>query len=208
MKQGIFTSDLVLNGTSLTPKIKGKLDVTSIDIPLFDATVRDVNLDFKNDKIYVKSLGTVLTNDISLNAILRNKLTPPYIIENATLKLPDLNINKITDTIQDMEAEATRNNLHTTTSNAQNFDISQIIVQKANINANKVKIRNINADNFTAQLGLNKNGLLDVNNFKFEIAQGSVLGQFKHNLHTHHTDLDITLDNANGAIMSDRKSVV
>ena len=203
MKQGIFTSDLVLNGTSLTPKIKGKLDVTSIDIPLFDATVRDVNLDFKNDKIYVKSLGTVLTNDISLNAILRNKLTPPYIIENATLKLPDLNINKITDTIQDMEAEATRNNLHTTTSNAQNFDISQIIVQKANINANKVKIRNINANNFTAQLGLNKNGLLDVNNFKFEIAQGSVLGQFKHNLHTHHTDLDITLDNANGAIMSE-----
>lgn len=203
MKQGIFTSDLVLNGTSLTPKIKGKLDVTSIDIPLFDATVRDVNLDFKNDKIYVKSLGTVLTNDISLNAILRNKLTPPYIIENATLKLPDLNINKITDTIQDMEAEATRNNLHTTTSNAQNFDISQIIIQKANINANKVKIRNINADNFTAQLGLNKNGLLDVNNFKFEIAQGSVLGQFKHNLHTHHTDLDITLDNANGAIMSE-----
>ena len=203
MKQGIFTSDLVLNGTSLTPKIKGKLDVTSIDIPLFDATVRDVNLDFKNDKIYVKSLGTVLTNDISLNAILRNKLTPPYIIENATLKLPDLNINKITDTIQDMEAEATRNNLHTTTSNAQNFDISQIIVQKANINANKVKIRNINANNFTAQFGLNKNGLLDVNNFKFEIAQGSVLGQFKHNLHTHHTDLDITLDNANGAIMSE-----
>lgn len=203
MKQGIFTSDLVLNGTSLTPKIKGKLDVTSIDIPLFDATVRDVNLDFKNDKIYVKSLGTVLTNDISLNAILRNKLTPPYIIENATLKLPDLNINKITDTIQDMEAEATRNNLHTTTSNAQNFDISQIIIQKANINANKVKIRNINANNFTAQLGLNKKGLLDVNNFKFEIAQGSVLGQFKHNLHTHHTDLDITLDNANGAIMSE-----
>ena len=203
MKQGIFTSDLVLNGTSLTPKIKGKLDVTSIDIPLFDATVRDVNLDFKNDKIYVKSLGTVLTNDISLNAILRNKLTPPYIIENATLKLPDLNINKITDTIQDMEAEATRNNLHTTTSNAQNFDISQIIIQKANINANKVKIRNINANNFTAQLGLNKKGLLDVNNFKFEIAQGSVFGQFKHNLHTHHTDLDITLDNANGAIMSE-----
>lgn len=203
MKQGVFTSDLVLNGTSLNPKIKGKLNVTSIDIPLFDATVRDINLDFKNDKIYAKSRGTVLTNDINFNAVVRNKLTPPYIIENATLKLPDLNVNKITDTLQDMEAEATRNNPHTTSSNAQNFDVSQIIIQKANVEADKIKVRNINADNFKAQLGLNKSGLLDINNFKFEIAQGSVLGQFKHNLHTHHTNLNINLDNANAAIMSE-----
>ena len=82
MKQGVFTSDLVLNGTSLNPKIKGKLDVTSIDIPFFDSTIRDVNLDFKNDKIYAKSRGTVLTNDINLNAVIKNKLIPPYIIEN------------------------------------------------------------------------------------------------------------------------------
>ncbi|MFQ8625269.1 MAG: DUF3971 domain-containing protein [Candidatus Gastranaerophilaceae bacterium] len=40
MKQGVFTSDLVLNGTSLSPKIKGKLDITSIDIPFFDSTIR------------------------------------------------------------------------------------------------------------------------------------------------------------------------
>ena len=203
MKQGVFTSDLVLNGTSINPKIKGKLDVTSIDIPLFDATVRDVNLDFKNDKIFVKSRGTILTNDINLNAIVRNKLTPPYTVENATLKLPDLNINKITDTLQDLEAESIRNNPHTATSNNQNFDISQVIIQKANIEADKIKVRNINADNFTAQLGLNKDGLLDINNFKFDIAQGSVFGKFKHNLHTHITNLDISLDKANAAIMSE-----
>lgn len=35
MKQGIFTSDLLINGTALAPKIIGKLDVTSIDMPFF-----------------------------------------------------------------------------------------------------------------------------------------------------------------------------
>ena len=106
--------------------------------------------------------------------------------------------------MRDMEAESIRNNTHTSTSTQnQNLDISQIIIQKANIEADKVKIRNINADNFTAQLNLNKSGLLDVNNFKFEIAQGSVFGQFKHNLTNHHTNLDITLDKANAAIMSE-----
>ena len=89
--------------------------------PFFDSTIRDVNLDFKNDKIYAKSRGTVLTNDINLNAVIKNKLIPPYIIENATLKLPDLNINKITDTMRDIEAESIRNN---TTSSATKAKIS------------------------------------------------------------------------------------
>ena len=203
MKQGVFTSDLILNGTSLSPKIKGELDVTSIDIPFLDSTIRDINLNFKNDKIHIKSKGTVLTNDINLNAVMKNRLTPPYIIENAKLKLPDFNVNQITDTLRDLEAEATKNNLHTTISATQNFDISQIIIQKAEIEADKIKIRNINADNFIAQLELRPSGLLDVNNFKFEIAQGSVFGQFKHNLNSHNTNLNITLNQANASIMSE-----
>ena len=203
MKQGVFTSDLVLNGNSIAPRIKGKLDVTSVDIPFFDSVVRDVNLDFKNDKIFVKSRGTVLTNDINLNAVIKNQLTPPFIVEKAKLKLPDLNINKITDTIRDIEAEATRNNLHTGTSENQDVDISQLIIQKAEIEADKVKVRNINADNFVAELELNKQGLLDMRNFKFEIAQGAVFGKLKHNINKHSTNLDIQLDNANAAIMAE-----
>ena len=202
MKQGVFTSDLILNGTSLNPKIKGKLDVTSIDIPFVDSTIRDVNLDFKNDKIFLTSRGTILTNDVKFNAVLKNKLTPPYIIENATLKLPDLNVNKITDTLVDLEAESIKNSTHTAV-NSQNVDISQIIIQKANIEANKIKVRNINADNFKTNLTLNKHGLLDINNFKFDIAQGTVNGRFTHNLHNHKTNLNIDLDKANALIMSE-----
>lgn len=203
MKQGVFTSDLVLNGTSISPRIKGKLDITSIDIPFFDSTIRDVNLDFKNDKIVITSRGTVLTNDVHLNAVMKNKLTPPYIIEDINVKLADLNINKITDTMRDIEAEATRNPSLGSSSNIQPFDISQLIIQKGNIEADKIKVRNINADDFTANLSLNKDGIVDVNKFKFNIAEGSVIGNFKHNIKTHKTNLDISLDKANALIMSE-----
>ena len=74
MKQGVFTSDLVLNGTSLEPKVRGKLDITSIDMPFFDSTIKDVNLDFRHDNILITSRGTVLTNDVHLNAVMKNKL--------------------------------------------------------------------------------------------------------------------------------------
>ena len=202
MKQGVFTSDLTMNGTSINPKIKGKLDITGIDIPFVNSTIHDVDLDFKNDKIFVKSKGTVLTNDVYLDAIIKNKLVPPYVIENLKLKLVDLDINKITDTMRDLEAESTRNNLHTS-DNSQSFDASQIIIQKGNIEADKVKIRNINANNFVAKLSLNKKGILDINNFKFDIAQGSVIGKFTHNLQNHKTTLNIDLDRANALIMSE-----
>jgi len=202
MKQGVFTSDLILNGTSAAPRIKGKLDITSIDIPFFDSTIKDVNLDFKNDKILISSKGTVLTNDILINAVMKNTLEPPYIFENINLKLADLNINKITDSIRDFEAELTR----TPTSgfnNAQNFDTSTVIINKADIEADKITVRNINADNFKANLSLNKESLINVNNFKFDIAEGSVLGSLQHNLNTYKTDLDIKLNNANALIMSE-----
>ena len=202
MKQGVFTSDLILNGTSISPKIKGKLDITSIDIPFFDSTIRDVNLDFKNNEIIIQSRGTVLTNDIYLNAVMKNQLVPPYTIENVKLKLADLNINKITDTLRDIEAEAIRNQ-NFGSNNLPPFDISQLIINRADIEADKIKVRNINADNYSANLTLNKNGDLNVNNFKFNIAQGSVTGNLKHNLQSHATNLDINLDKANALIMSE-----
>jgi len=202
MKQGVFSSDLVLNGTSLNPKILGRLDITSIDIPFFDSTIRDINLNFKPDKIYIKSKGTILTNELEIDAQMKNKLASPYILDNVNLKLEDLDINKITDTLRDLEAEATTKPTSYKTA-SQDFNISQLIINNANIEADKIKVRNINADNFTAKLKLDNKNLLDVHNFKFDIAQGSVLGNLQHNLTSHRTDLDIHLNNANALIMSE-----
>lgn len=202
MKQGVFTSDLVLNGTSLNPKIIGTLNITSIDIPFFDSTIRDINLNFEHDKITAASRGTVLTNDVYIDAVIKNELIPPYILQDLKVKLADLNINKITDTMRDIEADATRNPIITSQS-TQNFDISQLIIQKAIITADKIKVKNIKADNFKADLSLDREGLLNIKNFKFDIAEGNVLGHFTHNLKNHKTNLNINLDRANALIMSE-----
>ncbi len=202
MKQGVFTSDLLLNGTSSIPVVKGKLAVTSIDIPFLDSTIKDINLDFGREKILISGKGTVLTNDILVDAVMKNKLQPPYVIENVNLKLADLNVNKITDSIRDFEAEAARTPFGVTSSN-QNFDTSLLIANNVNIEADKITVKNINADNFKANLSLDKDELLNIKDFKFDIAEGVVSGKLKHSLKTHKTDLDIGLKNANALIMSE-----
>ena len=204
MKQGIFTSDLVLNGTSLNPKIFGKLNITSIDIPFFDSTIRDMNLNFTKDKVYALCKGVVLNNNITINATLKNNFVAPYIIENLNFKLADLDINKITSMLIDMEAEATQNQvIFKNSNNVQSFNLSQLIIQKAQVEADKIRVRNINANNFVSTFSLNNKMLFNVDKFKFDIAQGSVLGSLKYNLLTHKIDLDTHLNSANADVMSE-----
>ena len=202
MKQGVFTSDLVLNGTSLNPKIIGKLGITSIDIPFFDSDITSIDLNFKHNKLFIKSKGTVLTNDIQLDAEMKNRLIAPFVVDNVNIKVSDLDVNKITDKLRDFEAEATRKPTSQMNS-TQEIDMSQLVVNNANIQADKIKIRNINSDNFTAKLKLNNKKILDIEQFKFDIAQGSVFGKLQHNLNNHRTELDIHLNDANASIMSE-----
>ena len=201
MKQGIFTSDLVINGYSLTPKIIGTLDITSIDIPFVNSTINDVHFNFTPDKIFIETKGVVLTNKINLNAIIKNNLKPPYIIEDLNLKLKDLNINKFTDAIRDFESDLYRTK--TATSSSDEIDLSQLIIKNANINADTIQVKNINAEDFSSTLSLNEKMQLDINDFQFKLAEGSVNGNMQYDFLTNNVNLLVHMKNSNAQIMAE-----
>ena len=201
MKQGIFTSDLMINGNSLTPKILGTLNISSIDIPFVNSTINDVNLNFKPDNIFVESKGVVLSNNIKLNAIIKNNLVPPYVIEDIDLKLKDLNINKFTEAIKEFESDLYRSKENSTT--AENIDVSQLIINNAKINADTIQVKNINAEDFSSTLSLNKEMDLDINDFKFKLAEGIVNGSIKYNFPTQNANILVHMKNSNAQIMAD-----
>lgn len=57
MKEGVFTSDITLNGTSLNPQVLGKLNVTDINIPLVETNINNINFDFQPKTINILSTG-------------------------------------------------------------------------------------------------------------------------------------------------------
>ncbi len=201
MKQGMFTSDLVINGTAMEPKIYGKMEINSIDMPFFNAAVNDVNLDFKSDTVNITSKGTVLDNFVKFNAVMKNKLNPPYVIESANLNMANLDINKITDMLRDFETESLRSKAGS--SSAKPFDLSQLVINKAEITADKVKVRNINANNFSAKLNVNEKMIANIDNFHFNIANGTVNGDMKYNLLSRAANLNIHMNNADALIMTE-----
>ncbi len=203
MKQGIFTSDLQLNGTSLNPKIIGKFDMTSIDIPFYNSTIKDINLDFQPDKIFIKSNGSILSSTVNIDAVAKNRFLSPFVIENMDLNFDTLDIDIITDMLRDFEISTVQTSSNFGEIQNENFDYTQLIVNNAKVKADKINVKNIDATNFESEYSLNEKMLLNVKDYKFDVAQGKVSGNAYYNLLNHAVGLKMHMIDANAQEMSE-----
>ncbi len=202
MKQGVFTSNLLINGNMYTPKILGTLDVTSIDVPIVDATVKDISLDFKPDNIYIKTKSSVLNSSILLNAVMVNKLVQPFVFNDIKLHFENLDLNKITEAMQNYDANLYKQKLGVDES-AKVFDPRQIIIKKSEITADKIKIRELNASDFKSDLSIDDKMIATVKNYSFALADGKVEGSADFNLLNNRMNLNANIQNSNAQTIAE-----
>ena len=124
------------------PKILGQLDVTSIDMPFFDATINDIHFDFKKDIVNISSKGNILTNNIKLEAIMRNSFAMPLTFENIKLHFDNLDLNKITQSLQDYDADLYKQQI-ATDNQLKNFNPENLVINKAEITADTIILKAI-----------------------------------------------------------------
>ena len=202
IKQGVFTSDLTINGTSNAPYILGFLNVKSIDIPLLDATVRDIDIDFKKDFINLNSKGNILTSDILLDAKIINKPAFPVEVENVNIQMDTLDLNIITNRLNDFDAENTRNN-QIKTSTIPMFEPDTLLIKNAQINADKILIKKANATDFTSHITLGTDQVLKIDKYNFNIANGTVNGNINYDCKNSKGWGEMHINNADAQIISD-----
>lgn len=200
IKQGVFTSDLTINGTSLAPEILGTLNITSIDIPLLDATIRDINVDFKKDFINMDTKAVVLTNEMLAKIKILNKVTTPLQIEDVDIKMDSLNLNVISEAMNDFEADSTRNQLKTETLMLQP---GVLLIKKARIAADNVLIKKVEADNFKANITLGEDQVFRIKDYSFDIANGKVTGNANYNLKNYKSFGEMHIDKAEASIVAE-----
>lgn len=202
MKQGVFTSDLIINGTSLAPKILGRLDVTSIDVPFFDATVNDIHMDFKKNIINITSTASVLANKINLEAEMLNKAAVPVVFNDIKLHFDSLDLNKITTSLQDYDADIYKQQI-ATAAQTKDLDPSNVIVKKAEITADAIRLKALEATDFKADAVITDKMLLDVKNYGFTLAEGNVSGDLQYNLLDKNVKITSQINNSNAQIISE-----
>ena len=201
IKQGIFMTDMVLNGTSLAPYGIGTLSISSIDIPLWDSTIRDIDIDMKKDYIYLNSKGVILTNDISVLAKILNKTTPPYIIEDFEVKTDGLDLNTIANRLNDYDTDKLKNKAETEYSTA--ISPEQIIIKNGHINADKILIKKAQATDFNAKVTLGEDHILHIDNYTFNIANGKVDGNITTDVAAMQSDATINIKDADAEIIGE-----
>ena len=62
--------------------------------------MKNITFKFKDKTIDLSSKGEVLGNDITVHAVLKNKLTIPYYVEKADLNTKLLDLNYITEKLK------------------------------------------------------------------------------------------------------------
>lgn len=186
IKQGQFTSDLKFNGKLSDPKLIGDFHIFETNIPFLDTTMKNITFKFKDKTIDLTSKGEILGNDVAVQATLKNKLAIPYYVENADFYTKVFDLNYIIDKLKLSQVE----NYQTFDSFA-GADLSSIIIKNMRINADNIYLRNINAKDFSANLSVDNDKILNVNNFIFSIANGTLQGKFNYNLDNNNTSLDV-----------------
>lgn len=187
IKQGQFTSDLKINGKLSNPKVLGDFHIFETNIPFLDTTMKNIVLVFKDKVVEISSKGEVMGNELSFNGVLKNNLTLPYQIERAELYTKDLDLNYIVNKLKTSQVDNV-----STFESFEGFDLNSILFNNFKLKADSIQLRNIHAVNFEAIANLNNKGLLDISNFNFHIANGTLDGKYKYDLKTN--DMSLNLD--------------
>lgn len=201
IKQGMFMTDVIVNGTSLAPYAVGTLNISSIDIPILDSTIRDIDIDMQKDYVNLNSRGVILTNDITTFAKVKNKTTPPYIVEDFKFKTDVLDLNLIANRFNDYDTDKLKNKEEVTVSNA--ISPTQIIIRNGEITADKILIKKAQATDFDAKVTLGEDHILHVDNYSFDIANGKIDGTISTNVETMESKATMNIKDANAEIISE-----
>ena len=202
IKQGMFMTDIVINGTSTAPYALGTLNISSIDIPILDSTIRDIDIDMQKDYINLNSRGVILTNDISMDAKIVNKLTPPYIIEDLQVKTDLLNLNLIANAFNDYDTTKLKNKEEV--SGTMSISPNQIIIKNADIAADKILIKKAQATDFNASISMGEDNIFHINNYTFNLANGKIYGEISTNIESMESNAIINVKDANSEIISEK----
>ena len=202
IKQGNFDADLLINGTSLAPYALGTLNITGVDIPLLDATIKDVGVNLKNDYLYVNAKGAIMDNEIDMYAKALNTPRPPYLVEDMQIKAISVDLNKVAQKLDDFNTERLKAKQIST--NGTTFTPEQVIVKNAQITADKILIKKAQATDFKTIIHINENQILNVDNFTFNLANGIVDGEITTDLNNMQTDAQIRVENADAQIISEQ----
>lgn len=201
LKQGQFNCDLILNGVYDDLKILGSVDFTDINIPLYNAKIKDAQLNFTNDLIRANLSGKGFESDVKIVSEAENKLKLPVVLKKLDINSTKINVGKMID---DLSALSTSQKPGVTISSKDQivFNPKDLIIENGTINATEVDLYDIRAKNLTGKFNHLPNSAFSFYDAIFDIAGGKIVSDGTFDFETTKLILNSKIKNCEANILS------
>ena len=186
IKDGLFTSNLVLNGDLANLSAKGKLNFSKVFVPVYESFIDNIeivlNEKFGHAKFKLSAFNT--TGDIDIDFV--NKVTYPVIINNVLLHFESVSINNLLKSFAAFANSTTLKEGEIISQNQNNSVIKpeDILVKKGSLIADEIDFNGIIANNLKMNFSHNKETSLKIDDAYLSIAGGLIKGAGSYNFKT------------------------
>ncbi len=172
LKQGTFTSNMLLNGYVFEPKARGTVKFSNVDVPLYQSQIK--NIDLVMDESLIKAVfnGVGMDSDIKVVAEIVNKPTLPVIINSADVSSKTINLNAFIDGLS--QFARAQKSTDPTAKQTVVLSSGDFEIKKGTFKADEIHFNNIKAQNFTGNFKHTKEGVFLFSDMIFDIAGGKV----------------------------------
>lgn len=182
IKNGLFDCDLKVSGDILKPVVEGKLKLSNVEMPMYDAVIRDLDIDFS--KLFVDIMARIKAwgSEAELNALVKNSLIYPIEIFNIDIFSNFINLDNLEKELTQIKysSHSTKNS-NELNELLENVPTQNIIIKAGKIRAKDVLLRNLNAQNLDVDFSLNNKSILNINKVIFELVDGIIQGNLVYN---------------------------
>ena len=182
IKNGLFDCDLKISGDIFKPVIEGKLRLSNVEMPMYDAVIRDLDIDFS--KLFIDIMARVKAwgSEVELTSILKNSLSYPIEIFSLDIFSNFINLDNLEKELTKIKYSShSQKNSNELNELLVNVPMNDIIIKSGKVRAKDVLLRNLNAQDLDVDFSLNNKSILNVNKVIFELVDGIVEGNLIYN---------------------------
>ena len=184
-KKGTISGNLSIDNRGEFPKMVGVISLDKVFIPAQRLFIKSAKIGAKDDKLGAIANGRYKKTKYDFNGYIVNDLRLPIVVKSVNLTVDNVDVERmllsnssnqhttepakevLTDTsAADISEESLGND------NAPTFTKGLIIVEKCALNLVKGKYKSVDFGNLHANLTLDKDGVLNVQSNRFDIAKG------------------------------------
>ena len=215
-KNGTITGDLGVINSGKFPVMEGVITLNDVKIPSQRLSIKSAKIGAKGDKLGAIAEGKFKRSSYNFNGYIVNDLRLPIVVKSVNLSVDNIdierflansqesnNVNNLNSQSEGVSPVLTDNDTASDNVDVPTFQKGLIIVEKCMLNLESGKYKNVNFGNLHANLTLDKDGILNLQSNKFDIAEGISTLRVRADLIKNKYYLRLGVKDVNSTVMAD-----